>query len=94
MYSGDSYPDNLIAYGLTKELLISAMSEIEAGNASVWSLSGRIPTTGFYRALHLYLKQRFKATTKTSIGKLYCSIDVNLKEKGSRSDIYRKNYFI
>ena len=65
------------------------MSEIEAGNASVWSLSGRIPTLGFYRALHLYLKQHFKAT-KTSIGKLYCGIDVNIKEKGSRPDnIYR-----
>lgn len=36
--SGDSYPDDLIAYGLTKELSISAMSEIEDGNASVWSL--------------------------------------------------------
>ena len=88
--SGDSYPDDLIPYGLTKDLLNSAMSEIEAGNTSVWSLSGRIPTIGFYRALHLYLKQHFKATTKTSIGKLYCSIDINLKEKGSRPDnIYR-----
>lgn len=84
--TGDSYPDDLIAYGLTKELLISAMSKIEA---SVWSLSGRIPTIGFYRALYLYLKQHFKAT-KTSIGKLYCGIDANLKEKGSRPDnIYR-----
>lgn len=65
------------------------MSEIEAGNASVWSLCGRIPTIGFYRALHVYLKQNFKAT-KTSIGTLYCGIDVNLKEKGSRPDnIYR-----
>ena len=50
-----------------------------------WSLSGRIPTIGFYRALHLYLKQHFKAT-KTSVGKLYCAIDVNLKEKESRPD--------
>ena len=88
--SGDSYPYDLIPYGLTKDLLNSAMSEIETGNTSVWSLSGRIPTIGFYRALHLYLKQHFKATTKTSIGKFYCSIDVNLKEKGSRPDnIYR-----
>ena len=89
--TGDSYPDDLIVYGLSKELLISAMNEFETGNATVanWSLSGRIPTIGFYRALHLYLKQHFKAT-KTSIGKLYCAIDVNLKEKGSRPDnIYR-----
>ena len=61
------------------------MSEIEAGNVTVWSLSDKIPTIGFYRALHHYLKQQFKAT-KTAIGKLYCGIDVNLKEKGSRPD--------
>ena len=85
----DSYPDDLIAHGLTNELLISSMSEIEAGKATVWSLSGRIPTIGFYRALHYHLKQHFKAT-KTAIGKLYCGIDSNLKEKGSRPDnIYR-----
>lgn len=65
------------------------MSEIEAGKATAWSLSGRIPTIGFYRALHHYLKQHFKAT-KTAIGKLYCGIDSNLKEKGSRLDnMYR-----
>ena len=58
--SGDSYPDDLIPYGLTKDLLNSAMSEIEAGNTSVWSLSGKIPTIGFYRALHLYLKQHLR----------------------------------
>lgn len=85
----DSFPDDLIAYGLTDELLILSMSEIETGKATVWSLSGRIPTIGFYRALHHYLKQHFKAT-KTVIGKLYCGIDSNLKEKGSRPDnIYR-----
>lgn len=61
------------------------MREIEAGNTTVWNLSGRIPTIGFYRALHVYLKQHFKVT-KTAIGKLYCSIDSNLKEKGGRPD--------
>ena len=68
--TGDSYPDDLIVYGLSKEVLVSAMSEIEAGNGTVanWSLSGKIPTIGFYRALHLYLKQYFEAT-KTSVGK-------------------------
>ena len=49
-------------------------------------LSGRIPTISFYRALHHYLKQHFKA----AIGKLYCGIDSHLKEKGGRPDnIYR-----
>ena len=85
----DSYPDDLIAHGLTNEMLISSMSEIEAGKATVWSLGDKIPTIGFYRALHYYLKQHFKVT-KTAIGKLYCGIDLNLKEKGSRPDnIYR-----
>ena len=80
--TGDSYPDDLIVYGLSKVVLISAMSEIEAGNATVanWSLSGKIPTIGFYRALYLYLKQHFEAT-KTSVGKLYCATDVNMKER-------------
>ena len=73
----ESYPDILTAHGFTKEFLMSSVREIEAGNATVWSLSGRIPTIGFYRALHVYLKQHFKAT-KTAIGKLYCG---NLKEK-------------
>lgn len=83
------YPHDLIAHGLTSELLISSMSEIKAGKVTVWSLSGRIPTIGFYRALHHYLKQHFKAT-KTAIGKLYCGIDANIKEKGIRPDnIYR-----
>lgn len=80
-----SYPDILTSYGLTKELLLSSMSEIEAGNATVWSLSSKIPTIGFYRALHCYLKQNFRST-KTVIGKLYCSIDSHLKEKGGRPD--------
>lgn len=83
--TGDLYPQDLLAYGLTRELLLSAMSEIEAKNASIWNLSGRIPTIGFYRALHHYLKQHFKAS-KTAVGKLYCCIDENLKEKGSRPD--------
>lgn len=78
----------MIAHGLTEELLISSMSEIGAGNETVWSLTG-IPTIGFYRTLHHYLKKHFKAT-KTTIGKLYCGIDSNLKEKGGRLDnIYR-----
>ena len=78
----ESYPNNLTAHGLTKESLVSSMSEIKARNTTVWSLNGRIPTIGFYRALHCYLKQHFK-TTKIAIGKLYCGIDSHLKEKGS-----------
>ena len=78
----ESYPNNLTAHGLTNESLVSSMSEIKAGNTTVWSLSGRIPTISLYRTLHCYLKQNFK-TTKTVIGKLYCGIDSHLKEKGS-----------
>ena len=81
----ESYPDDLTAHGFTKELLISSMGEIKAGNIPVWSLHGRIPTIGFYRALHHYLKQHLKVT-KTTIGKLFCGIDSNLKEKGGRPD--------
>ena len=61
------------------------MSEIKAGNTTVWGLRGRIPIIGFYRALHCYLKQHFK-TSKTAIGKLYCGIDSYLRLKGSRPD--------
>ena len=63
----ESYPNNLTAHGLTKELLVSLMSEIKAGNTTVWSLSGRIPTIGFYRALHCYLKQHFKTSKRCTV---------------------------
>ena len=73
----ESYPDILTAHGFPKEFFMSSVREIEVGNATVWSSSGS------YRALHVYLNQHFKAT-KTAIGKLYCGIDSNLKEKGKR----------
>ena len=50
----ESYPNILTAYGLTEELLVSSLREIQAGNGTVWSLSGRIPTIGFYRALRFF----------------------------------------
>ena len=71
-------------------MLCLSVSGSEAGNPPAWILNAtQIPTIGFYRALHCYLKQHFKSS-KTAIGKLYCSIDSNLQEKGSRPDnIYR-----
>ena len=40
----ESYPNNLTDHGLTKESLVSSMSEMKARNTTVWSLNGRIPT--------------------------------------------------
>lgn len=72
--------------GLTKECLVSSLRDVTAGNPIVWTLSGRIPTIGFYRALHFYLRQHFNSCTKAAIGKLYCAIDSHLNNKGGRPD--------
>ena len=72
--------------GLTKECLVSSLRDVTAGNPIVWTLSGRIPTIGFYRALHFYLRQHSNSCTKTAIGKLYCAIDSHLNNKGGRPD--------
>ena len=60
------------------------MCEVENGLGSTWQLD-RIPTIGFYRALHNFMKKNFTAS-KTTIGKFYCSIDSRLDAKGCRPD--------
>jgi len=56
-----------------------------------WSLSC-VPTVGFYRVLHQYLKRwpMSHSMSTVAIGKFYTAIDEQLKFKGSRPDcIYR-----
>ena len=44
---------------LNEELLVLLLSEIQAGNATIWSFSGRIPTIGCHRVLHFFFKLHF-----------------------------------
>ena len=69
--------------GLTEPVLDEVLS-----GKRLWKLQ-HLPTIGFYRHLHHYLKSE-RHLSKVSIGRLYCIIDSNFEEKGSRADnIYR-----
>ena len=71
------------------EDLLSTLGEVQTGSPShFWELNG-IPSIGFYRALHTYLREQVRST-KVLIGRFYATIDSNFREKGSRPDnIYR-----
>ena len=78
------YPSELLEQGLTEKVLSQSLNQVRSGREeSSWKLSG-IPTVGFYRQLHYYLKRQ--PMSKVLIGKLYCAIDCNFKEKASRPD--------
>ena len=74
---------------LTEELLTSTFHHVLAEKRSLpWQVKG-VPSVGFYRAIHPYLKRQ-PQVTKVAIGKFYIAIDSNFKEKGSRPDnVYR-----
>lgn len=83
------FPKELIEQGLSEKVLFSSLNEVQTGSQShLWELNG-IPSIGFYRALHTYLKRQLRST-KVLIGRFYATIDRNFREKGSRPDnIYR-----
>ena len=73
-------------YGLTIELLRDVLQAARDGTTSNshWTLHG-IPKVEFYRMLHPFLK-KWKVThslSKTTIGKIYLSIDAQLQARGS-----------
>jgi len=72
----------LLQYGLTEEVLKEAFSQSAEDQESCWSLN-KIPTIGFYRELHNFLKKwpPSCSTTKTAIGKFYIQIDPELHRK-------------
>ena len=80
------FPCELGKYGLTEQLLEEAFAN-QCDFTECWSLS-EIPTVGFYRELHCFLKKwpPTLSVTKTTIGRFYMSIDAELKRKGSRPD--------
>jgi len=67
------FPEELLKQGLTEELLLSTLNKVQARNSQLWELS-RIPSIGFYRALHTYLRRQPR-TTKILIGKFFAIID-------------------
>jgi len=89
------FPEELfVHYGLTTELLSKAFQCAQVCFNQVnaaWCLPGS-PNVGFYRMLHLFLQKwdKTKLVTKTSIGKLYLSIDRQLQqEKANPMGAYR-----
>ena len=76
---------------LTEKILEETMSSALENSIPKWIVVG-IPTIGFYRALHNFLKRWpvTKSLTKTSIGRFYIAIDDNLRKSGGRPDnVYR-----
>jgi len=80
-------------HNLSEKLLEDCLKQCinEPGSQPLWSLS-YVPTIGFYRALHHFLKtwSVSSSMTKVDIGRFYIVIDQHLKRKGSRPySIYR-----
>jgi len=84
------FPEELAKQGLTEELLLSTIYEVKSGhgNSNLWELH-TIPSIGFYRILHSYLKRQ-PTIPKVLIGRFYAAIDCNFQGKGARPDnLYR-----
>lgn len=86
-----SFPEELLSYGLSEEVLKATFYQVCDGLPVSWKLTS-IPTVGFYQELHCFLKH-WPLTSKVSkheIALFYMAIDAKLKAKGSRPDnIYR-----
>ena len=86
-----SFPEELVSYGLSEELLNETFCQACEGLPVGWQLKC-IPKVGFYQVLHRVLKRWPLASrvNKCTIGEFYIAIDARLKAKGSRLDnIYR-----
>ena len=88
-----TFPDILLAYGLTEELLSDIYHQVVERKkpSDKWQLQ-EIPNVGFYQQLHSFVKKWYLTcnATKATVGLVYLSIDSNLREKGGRPDnIYR-----
>lgn len=79
------FPEELIEQGLSEEVLFSTLSNLQTRSSShFWEFIG-IPSVGFYRALHTYLRRHLRIS-KVLIGRFYVTIDCNFQEKGGRPD--------
>ena len=80
------FPAELQQYGLTEEVLKEAFSQSVEDQELCWSLT-KIPTVGFYRELHNFLKKwpSSRSATKTAIGKFYIQIVPELCIKSTTS---------
>ena len=85
------FPQELLSYGLSEEVLTASFQQVCAGEPVGWKLTC-IPTIGFCKALHRFLKQwpLSSKVTKCKIAEFYMAIDAKLRAKGGRPDnIYR-----
>ena len=83
------FPEELIKEGLSEEILLSTLSDIQlqVGSSShFWDLNG-IPHIGFYRRLHTYLESQ-QNIIKVLIGKFYARLTVTFKERVVDQIIY------
>ncbi|XP_019864443.1 PREDICTED: uncharacterized protein LOC109593780 [Amphimedon queenslandica] len=82
-----AFPSGLVSYGLSEDLLGTVFDQFENHEPLSLSLRG-IPVHGFYQNLHPFLKKwpGTQSSTKSSIGKFYSTIDINLNTKSYRPD--------
>ena len=86
------FPTELKRYGLNEVILRKSFLRSASGLDLQLGLE-EIPTLGFYRELHNFLKRCpvSNGETKSTIGKFYIAIDPNLHKKSlwsGRPDIY------
>lgn len=84
----DTFPEELIVYGLDKKLLASVYYQVQNGEKILkWHIPG-VPNVGFYKQLHPFFKKWSitRGSTKVAIGQFYMAIDKNLAEKRCRAD--------
>ena len=85
------FPQELVSYGLSEELLQTTFRQVSAGEPASWQLMS-IPNVGFYQSLHHFLKRwpLTRRASKRAVAEFYIAIDPKLSAKGSRPDsIYR-----
>lgn len=86
-YIDITFPEELLSYGLSEEILKTIFCQACNRQPVSWKLTS-IPKVGFYQVLHSFLK-KWPLTCKVSkreIALLYMAIDPKLNAKDSRAD--------
>ena len=56
--SSPTFPEELLEQGLSEDVITLTLSEVQAEDTSYSGQLNAIPSIGFYRALHAYLKKQ------------------------------------
>uniref|UniRef100_A0A1X7T216 Uncharacterized protein n=1 Tax=Amphimedon queenslandica TaxID=400682 RepID=A0A1X7T216_AMPQE len=88
-----TFPIKLQDYELNEDTLTALFDQVSSGETELqWSLNEVVPTCGFYKNLHQFLKKwpLTRRMTKSDIGRFYMAIDDRLCHSGVRPDnVYR-----